>query len=274
MADIMNSPITHDHYTEKGEHLISKDVTFSHLGRWLKRGWMDMAHAPLASFFYGSIMAFAVLLVFNSFKEQPIMMFKIATFFVMLSPFLATGLYATSIQLHKGEKPNLLKSMFSWKHNLTEFALFALALGVIIAIWSRIVPLIAAIVESSSLVIVDPNAGVMSFLTSDAGQTFMTYFIVAGVAVSALVFAVSVVTIPLLLRDRNIGVIQAMILSFNVVMNNKTVMFVWALIIGSLVTIGIMTLGIAMLVIMPLLGYASWHAFNDLIEIDPKTEIH
>lgn len=263
----------HDHVTEKGEHIVSKDVKFSQIGHWLKNGWMDMAHAPLASFFYGSIMAFSVLLVFNSFQEQPIMMFKVATFFVMLSPFLATGLYATSIQLHKGEEPSLLKSMFSWRKNLTEIALFALALGIIIAIWSRIVPLIAAVVNANSLLIVDPAAGVLGFLASDVGVTFMAYFLVSGAAVSAVVFALSVVTIPLLLRDRNIGVIQAMILSFKVVMHNKAVMAAWALVIGSLITIGIVTFGIAMLVIMPLLGYASWHAFNDLIEIDPKTEI-
>ncbi|WP_321277337.1 DUF2189 domain-containing protein [Thiomicrorhabdus indica] len=273
MTSTYSSPAIHDHVTEKGEHIVSKDVQFSHIGHWLKKGWMDMAHAPLASFFYGSIMAFSVLLVFNSFQEQPIMMFKVATFFVMLSPFLATGLYAVSIQLHKGDKPHLLKSMVSWRHNLTEFALFALALGIIIAIWSRVVPLIAAIVNSNSLLIVDPNAGIMSFLTSDVGLTFMTYFMISGAAVSAVVFALSVVTIPLLLRDRNIGVIQAMILSFKVVMHNKAVMAVWALIIGALISIGIVTFGIAMLVIMPLLGYASWHAFNDLIEIDPKTEI-
>lgn len=274
MAHTVSSNHTHDFYTEKGEHLVSRDVQFTHIGRWLRRGWMDMAHAPGASLFYGGIMALSVFLVYASFKDQPIMMFKIATFFVMLSPFLATGLYAISQQVNQGKKPNLYASMFSWRHNLTEFALFALALGVIVAIWSRIVPLIAAVVKSNSLLIVDPNAGVMGFLGSDAGQTFMLYFLITGAGVSALVFALSVVTIPLLLRDRNIGVIQAMILSFNVVMHNKAVMAVWALIIGSLVSIGILTFGIAMLIVMPLLGYASWHAFNDLIEIDPQTEIH
>lgn len=263
----------HDHVTEKGEHIISKDVQFSDIGRWLKLGWMDMAHAPAASMFYGSIMALSVLLVYASFKDQPIMMFQVATFFVMLSPFLATGLYSISRQLHDGEKPLLVKSMFSWRENLTEFALFALALGIIIAIWSRVVPLIAAVVKSNSLLIINPEAGVLGFLAAEAGQTFMLYFFVTGGAVSAVVFALSVVTIPLLLRDRNIGVIQAMILSFKVVMENKAVMALWALVIGSLITIGIVTFGLAMLVVMPLLGYASWHAFNDIIEIDPKTEI-
>ncbi|MBN2647500.1 MAG: DUF2189 domain-containing protein [Thiotrichales bacterium] len=273
MAHTVEHQTVHDHVTEKGEHIVSKDAQFRDIGHWLKKGWMDMAHAPAASFFYGAIMALSVLLVYASFKDQPVMMFQTATFFVMLSPFLATGLYAISRQLEQGEKPNLITSMFAWRHNVTEFALFALALGVIIAIWSRIVPLIAAIVKSNSLLIVDPNAGVMGFLTSAPGQTFMLYFMLTGALVAFVVFALSVVTIPLLLRDRNIGVIQAMILSFEVFMENKAVMTLWAFIIGSLVFAGILTFGLLMLVVMPLLGYASWHAFNDLIEIDPKTEI-
>ena len=57
MAHSTVTPATHDHFTESGEHIISKDVTVSHIGVWLKKGWMDMAHAPLASFFYGAVMA-------------------------------------------------------------------------------------------------------------------------------------------------------------------------------------------------------------------------
>lgn len=75
-------------------------------------------------------------------------------------------------------------------------------------------------------------------------------------------------TIPLLLRDKNIGAIQAMILSFQIVMENKKVMTAWALTIGVMLLIGIATLGLGMLIVMPLLGYASWHAFNDLVEIE------
>lgn len=274
MANSIHHHAIHDHYTEKGEHIVSKSVSVKNIGGWLKKGWIDMAHAPAASLFYGAIMALSVVLVYTAFQGQPIAMFKVATFFVMLTPFLATGLYAISQQMQQGESPNLANSMFAWRHNKTEFALYALALGVIIAIWARIVPLIAAIVKSNSLLIVDTDAGVMGFLGSEAGMTFMSYFLVTGAMVAAVVFAVSAVTIPLLLRDRNIGVVQAMILSFKVVMENKSVMALWALIIGSLVTIGIVSFGLAMLIVMPLLGYASWHAFNDLIEIDPKTEIH
>ncbi|BBP44729.1 cytochrome b6 [Thiosulfatimonas sediminis] len=274
MATEISPNLIQDHYTESGEHIVSRGCKVSAIGTWLKKGALDISHAPIASLFYGAIMALCVMLVYTSFQQQPIMMFKMATLFVMLTPFLATGLYATSCQLSRHQQPNLMRSLFAWRQNKAEFAFFALLLGVIIAIWSRITPLIGAIIESNSLLIVNPNQGVMSFLTSEAGQAFMMYFLIGALFLAAIVFALSVVTIPLLLRDRNIGVISAMILSVKVVGQNKLVMLLWALTIGVLVSIGIVTLGLAMLVVMPLLGYASWHAFNDLIEVDDKQSIY
>lgn len=268
MPNTMISSHVHDHYTESGEHIISHDVQLSSIGRWLSQGWRDMMRAPSISLFYGAVMAFSVMMVYAAFNNQPVMMFKIATFFVMLSPFLATGLYFTAQKLEEGKKPTLLASMFSWRQNTSEITQYALVLGVIVAMWAVITPLIAAIVKSNALLIVDPSQGLMGFLNSEPGQVFLLYFFGLATLLTAFVFAISVVTIPLLLKDKNLGVIQAMILSYQVTMENKSVMAAWALTIGVLVTLGIVTLGLAMLVIMPLLGYASWHAFNDLIEID------
>ncbi|MDX1352627.1 MAG: DUF2189 domain-containing protein [Thiomicrorhabdus sp.] len=268
MAHVISAQNTHDHYTESGEHIVSKDVAVSQIGVWLKKGWMDMAHAPAASLFYGFVMAFTIAAVYSVFNTEPLMLFKLSTFFVMLTPFLATGLYAISIHLSKGEPPQLFESMFAWRKNVSEFALFALALGIIIAIWSRITPLIAAVAKSNSLLIVNPDMGVMGFITSDVGMTFMLFFSIGAAIVSAFVFAISVVTIPLLLIDEKVGVISAMVLSFQVVMENKLTMAVWALVIAAFIVLGLVSLGLAMIIVMPLLGYASWHAFNDLIEID------
>lgn len=259
---------THDHYMENGEHIVSKDVEFSQIFIWLKQGWQDMERAPAISFFFGIVMAIAVSSVYFAFRNEPIMMFKIATFFVMLSPFLATGLYYVAQRLENGKRIEFFDVITSWRSNCANIALFALSLGIITAIWARITPLIAAFAISDGLLIVNPEAGLMSFLTSAQGVEFLSYFMLLASLVSLFVFSVSVITIPLMLKDEKIGAISAMILSFEVVMENKAVMAVWALVIGALLTVGFVTLGGGMLLIMPLLGYASWHAFNDLIEID------
>ena len=261
---------THDHYLENGEHVVSAEVPVNRIGTWLQKGWYDMAHAPGLSLFFGAIMMVSVLAVYFAYSNQPVMIFKTATFFIMLSPFLATGLYYTAMKVEHGQKPSLLDAVTSWRTNLTDIALYALALGVIVAIWGRIVPLIAAVVSSNNLLIVDPNLGLEGFLFSSTGVEFLAAFFVASSIVALFVFSISVVTIPLLLKDKNVGAISAMVLSFQVVMENKKVMAAWALTIGTLLTVGIMSFGLGMLIVMPLLGYASWHAFNDLVEIEEE----
>lgn len=277
----MNKSVTipnhdHDHYTESGEHIISHELKLSVIGSWLARGWHDMTSNLGGSLFYGAMMAFFVMLTLATFYSEPILFFTVATSIIMIAPFLATGLYDMAHQQELGHKPNLFSSMFAWRKNLTEFALFAVILGVIIAIWGRITPLIAAVVNSNNLLIVKPEAGLEGMLLSSAGQEFLIFFTLGALIVAAFVFAISVVTIPLLLRDQKVGVINAMIVSFQVTIENKGLMVLWALTIGVMLVVGIATLGIGMLIIMPLLGYASWHAFTDLVDIegmeDLKTE--
>lgn len=270
MVHVATHEYDHDHVTESGLHIVSHEVEMGQIGTWLRKGWMDMAHAPVASLFYGLMMTMFVLLVLASVRQSPFLMFALATSFVLMAPFLATGLYDIARQLEQGRAPDLISSLTAWRYNVTDMALYAVAIGVIIAIWSRITPLIAAVVQSQSLLIVDPAAGALGFLTSDVGVQFLVAFGVIGAMVAAFVFAISVVTIPILLKTREIGVISAMIVSFQVTMENKGVMLVWAALIGALVTLGVLTLGFAMIVVMPMLSYASWHAFNDLVTIEPK----
>lgn len=260
----------YDAYMPSGEHLVSKSVQISQVGSWLKKGWMDMAHAPLASLFYGLMMLFFILTMVATFRQTPFLLFALGTSVVMIAPFLATGLYSIAQQLEQGRKPDLIQSMFVWRHNLTNIALFAVSLAVLVSVWTRISGLLVAVVKSQSLLIVERDMGALGFLMSEAGLEFLTVFFIVGAFVAAFVFAISVVTIPLMLSDRKIGFIQAMIMSYKVTMEHKGVMLVWALTLGVLVSVGVATAGVAMVVIMPLLGYASWHAFNDLVEISEE----
>lgn len=268
MPHVVATSRIHDHYLENGAHLISHDAKVSDIGVWLKKAWDDIPNAPRESLFYGFVMWFAILSVFLLFYKEPVWIFKLSTFFVLLSPFLATSLYYIAQQLEQGKRPTLRESIVAWCSNTSEICSFALTLGMITAAWSLATPLIAALSQANSLLIVNPDEGLMGFLKSDAGVNFMMFFMIGAVIISAFVFSISVITLPLLLKDPNVGVISAMILSFKVVMENKLVMAAWALTIGALLTIGLVTLGFAMLLIMPLLGYASWHAFNQLIEFD------
>jgi len=273
----MSQAITHPNHdgleftSSDGQHVVIHQVELSAIGKWLRQGWIDMAHSPSGSLFYGLLMTFFVLLVLVSYRETPYLMFTLATSFILISPFLATGLYDIAHSVEQGKEPDLIHSMTAWKENLSEIALYAVSLGVLIAVWTRVAGLIAAIaVSQSGLLIVNPEEGVISLLQSEAGMNFMlAYFLIGGVF-ALFVFAISVVTIPLMLKNKQFGAVSAMIVSFKVVLKNIGVMALWAFIIASLVAIGLVTAGMGMIVVMPLLGYASWHAFTDLVEVDSE----
>lgn len=259
---------THDHYIESGQHLVSHDITYANITKWLKQGWQDITKAPIASLFYGVMVAIFVIAIIIVFRTQLWLIFIIATAFLLLTPFLAVGLYAIAHQLEQGKKPDLIKSMLAWKDNTTEFALYLIALIVIIGIWSVITPLLAAIMQSDALLIIDTDDGPLSFLMTAAGINFLVFLAIITAVMGAFIFAISVVTIPILFKNYQIGAIGSMVLSFQVVMENKKVMAVWGIVVGGLILFGLLTLGLAFIIIMPLLGYASWHAANDLVTLE------
>jgi len=74
------------------------------------------------------------------------------------------------------------------------------------------------------------------------------------------------------LLERKVDLATAVMTSINAVWVNKVPMFIWAGIIFSIVAIGFVTGFIGFIVLMPLLGYASWHGYIDAIETKRERE--
>jgi len=73
-----------------------------------------------------------------------------------------------------------------------------------------------------------------------------------------------VVSIPLII-DRHATAGQAILASVRVVFSNIPAMIVWSALILILTLIGYAPLLCGLLVVAPLLGHATWHAYRDLI---------
>lgn len=80
-----------------------------------------------------------------------------------------------------------------------------------------------------------------------------------------MVFAITVVSVPLLL-DRRIDFRTAMLTSLRTVDANLRLMVFWGAIVVTLTALGFLTLFFGLIVLMPLLGHASWHAYRELVE--------
>jgi uncharacterized membrane protein len=95
-----------------------------------------------------------------------------------------------------------------------------------------------------------------------------------GGAFAVLVYAIAVVSIPMIL-DRDTDAISAAITSLQVVFQNTGVMVLWGLMISLLVALALLPWGLGLVVVGPWLGHASWHAYRGAVawESEPQAVV-
>jgi uncharacterized membrane protein len=226
---------------------------------WLRRGADDLKAGGFASLFYGMCFAAGGLLLFLAFRHAVQLVTAVTAGFMLLGPFLALGLYELSRRRETGEPLSLTATLAVWKRNLGCFGIYSLILIVIYLVWAR-----------ASLVMFYeggmPTLG--SFMTQilkfDNIEFLLAYLVVGGFF-AALVFAFSVVSIPMML-ERNQDTVTAMLASFLALVRNLPMMLIWGGLIVMLTAIGIATGFLGLIVTMPLVGHATWHAYRALIE--------
>ncbi len=102
-------------------------------------------------------------------------------------------------------------------------------------------------------------------VTTTDGLIFLAVGNLVGAVLSALLFTITVVSFPLLL-ERDIDVISAIITSFRAVLASPFVMLSWAAVITVLMILAMAPAFLGMLVIMPVLGHATWHLYRAIVE--------
>ena len=68
-----------------------------------------------------------------------------------------------------------------------------------------------------------------------------------------------------MLLDRPLDVMTAIVTSVRAVMANPKPMLLWAALIVGFTGAGLITLYLGLIVTVPLIGYATWHAYKDLV---------
>ncbi len=243
----------------------------AHVRAWLVAGIRDMQAAPLQSGFYGLAFALGGYVAIGLFGDLAYLVTAMTTGFLLLAPFLAIGLYRISQQLEAGEAPRLADSMTAWRRNYGSIGLFAAFLGFAFIFWERVSAILFALFHGLDLPKADDLSGWIFMLSED--PVFLVVYVGLGGLAAAFVFACSVVSIPLML-DRRIDPVTALITSVRATLNNRLPLAVWAVTIVVLVAIGIATWFLGLIVIMPILGHASWHAYRDLVQTGGSDPAH
>jgi uncharacterized membrane protein len=231
--------------------------------RWLGKGWRDLWRAPVASLTYGVVFAaIGAFLVSFAWARSHIAP-TLVSGFVLVAPVLAINLYALSRQFERTGRADPMKALNAWRPNAGSIALFGLLLAFALIAWERISAILFALFYGGSV----PDLGnfLSDVLFSGRYNEFLIAYFGIGALVAAAVFAVSVVSLPMLL-DREVDTATAVITSVRAVTKNLGPMLLWAVVLAALAAIGIATWMIGLVVIFPWLGHASWHAYRELVE--------
>lgn len=244
-----------------GDFPVIRRVEAGAIADWLSAGWRDLRRGGLASLFYGACFAAAGGLMQVVFAQAYALFAGLATGFLLLGPFLAMGLYELSRQRELGMTPRLAPSLAAWRSNLTNVGLFAALLVIVLLVWARASIVIFALFFMGGL----PTFAdvVRTVLTFEQPVFALVYFAVGGFF-AVFVFAISVVAVPLML-ERRTDAVSAAIASLVACGRNPGPMLLWAACIVLLVGIGFATFFVGLIVTMPLVGHATWHAYRALV---------
>ncbi|MFA5939008.1 MAG: DUF2189 domain-containing protein [Sinimarinibacterium sp.] len=229
---------------------------------WIRLGWHDLRRAPRQSLTYGAVMVSMSYLItaFTWWWGNLGLYLGLISGFVFVGPWLALTLYAISIRLERKEPVSLLQSLGDARQQLGNAMVFAVILTVVFLVWARAATILHV------------------FFPADSARELkdLAWFLGIGSAVGALfcaiVFAVSAFSLPMLM-DRRVDTVTAVVTSVNAVLRNKPAMAVWAMLIVACVIVGLLTAYLAFLVLLPLLGHATWHAYRQTIDASRWPEV-
>lgn len=252
-----------EHVSENGEHEKKlmpfsakvNIVPFEAPFKWIKMGVSDMKAAPSVSLSYGlalTLLSLALALAFYKFGTLGLYL-GMATGFLLIGPVLAIGLYSFSCQIEQGRKPVMGYCMREGGGHIKDMLIFSFMLLVVFLLWAR---------SATVIHIFFPE-------NAEYAITDLALFLGIGTAIGAvfstIVFTTSAFSLPMLM-DRKTDAITAVVTSINAVLKNKKTMMLWAAMIVGFVIIGFATAFIGFIVILPLIGHATWHAYRDVVD--------
>ena len=223
--------------------------------RWIKLGWQDIKRAPRQSLSYGAILVVcSYLLAYLAIAYgNLVVLLALLSGFVFVGPLLALAFYDISLELQKGRTPTLGHALGeSWRH-IGNQMVFAVMLMVIFLVWARAASMTHVFFPMQAR----PDLAQMA--------TFLGVGTLVGSLFAAFVFCVSAFSLPMII-DRQVDMVTAVVTSFNAVLRNKPAMLVWVMLIVAAVAVGIMTAFLGLAVTLPLIGHATWHAYQETID--------
>jgi uncharacterized membrane protein len=227
---------------------------------WLLRGWRDFLRCPRIGLFYGACFVLMGHALWQTFQHAPAYVLALSAGFLLLGPFLALGLYDASRALEQGRRPSLRASLLAWWPTRSTMAIFAGVLLILEMLWGRASLVVFAVTMNT----MPSGEQMLAALLSLDNLEFLISYVVVGGIFAGLIFLSSAISIPMIL-DRQTDAISAALTSFRACLQNPGVMLLWGATITLLCLLAMLPAFLGLLVVGPVLGHATWHAYRHIV---------
>ncbi|WP_137124121.1 DUF2189 domain-containing protein [Roseomonas sp. HF4] len=233
---------------------------------WVTAGWRDLMANPQIGFFYGAALTVAgwVLALLLLWTQTAWAILPASAGFFMVAPLLAAGLYEASRLREEGLPVTFAACLGGFSRNGGQLAFMGVVLLVLHLFWVRVAALIFMLMFGINFA-PSLEALPMAMLRSDMLLPFLIVGTGAGAVLATAAFAISAVSIPMLVDKPQMTAIEAIIVSIRAVIANPGAMVFWAGLIVVFTAFALTPFFLGLALVIPLVGHATWHAYRDLV---------
>ena len=223
--------------------------------RWVTMGWQDVRRAWRPTLSYGiTLVLISYAVTWLAFRlGSYVLVLATLSGFVFIAPVAAIGLYEISRQVEAGRKPMMIVAIHGTRRAFGNAMVFSLALLVVFLLWARAASVLSVLLPAHA----EPDLVEL--------WPYLLVGSMVGAVFAAVTFSVSAFSLPMI-DDREADTVTALVTSVNAVLRNKRAMVVWAAVIALAMLLGFATALLGFVVLIPLLGYATWHAYEETID--------
>ena len=236
--------------------------------RWaLARGWDDFAASRTDVIFLCVVYpVLGLLLARLAFGYQMLpLLFPLASGFALLGPLAAVGLNEMSRRREQGLSAGLADAFSVFRSgSIGSILLLGVVLMIMFVFW---LTLSQAIYNLTLGPRPPASLGMFAYsvLHTGAGWTMAIIGISVGFLFAVIALAISAVSFPMLL-DQPVSLETAVRTSVQVVQRNPLTMASWGVIITAGLVLGSLPALLGLVVIMPVLGHATWHLYRRAVQ--------
>jgi uncharacterized membrane protein len=235
---------------------------------WLAGGWEDMLRAGRVSFAWGALFVAVGAALIGGAALLGIYeaILPLAAGFPLLAPVLVIGLYEVSRRIEAGEKVNFKTPLLALRRNAGQLGVMGFVLGFVFLAWLRSATLLFAWFFGTGTF---TGADFLNqIVLSGANALFLVIGSAIGAALALVVFAISAVSLPMLLDRERENAFTAIATSVAAVRANPRAMLLWAFLIVTFTGAGLLLGLVGLILTVPLVAHATWHAYRDLVARD------